>query len=31
MRKPVLFQAAYLAGNWGVIFMGLDKDMEKGD
>jgi hypothetical protein len=29
VKKPVLFQAAYLAGDWGVIYRGPDKTDEE--
>jgi len=28
VKKPVLFQAAYLAGNWGVVYKGPDRPDE---
>lgn len=29
MKKPVLFQAAYTAGNWGVIYKAADRNPEE--
>ncbi|NLB29184.1 MAG: hypothetical protein GX823_03010, partial [Clostridiales bacterium] len=31
VKKPVLFQAAYTAGNWGVIYKGADRSPEEVD
>ena len=29
MKKPVLFQAAYTAGNWGVIYQAADRNPDE--
>ena len=29
MKKPVLFQAAYTAGNWGVVYKAADRNPEE--